>query len=35
MNRKGLDGIVRASVHYYNTDEEIELVCKELQKAFV
>lgn len=31
MNRKGLDGIVRASVHYYNTEEEIARVCKELQ----
>ncbi|OQP49776.1 aminotransferase V [Niastella yeongjuensis] len=31
MNRKELTGIVRASVHYYNTEEEIERVCQELR----
>ena len=31
MNRKGLDGIIRASVHYYNTEEEINILCSELR----
>jgi len=31
MNRSRLESIVRASVHYYNTEEEIDLLCAALQ----
>jgi selenocysteine lyase/cysteine desulfurase len=31
MNKKHLVSIVRASVHYYNTEEEIHLLCAVLQ----
>jgi selenocysteine lyase/cysteine desulfurase len=31
MDRKGLDGIVRASVHYYNTEAEVATLLQELR----
>jgi len=32
MTARQLDFVVRASVHYYNTDDEIDRFCSEIDK---
>ena len=33
MEDRGLSEVVRASVHYYNTEDEIGFMCEELARA--
>ncbi|MGI8650742.1 MAG: aminotransferase class V-fold PLP-dependent enzyme, partial [Rubrobacter sp.] len=35
MKRRQLDGLLRASVHYFNTDEEIDHFCEELKRITI
>ncbi|MFK8005493.1 MAG: aminotransferase class V-fold PLP-dependent enzyme [Saprospiraceae bacterium] len=34
MNKRGLEGVARASIHYYNTEDEIDILVEKVEQIF-